>query len=458
MRLYSLVSRHGRVKRGFFPWFAPPDPGATMRYHGWRWDPEKREWVQTEVHSISLSYTVEPEPKPTEPPRPFQTDEVEGWEWSEIYEVWEEREMPKIEKWHYPGELPWPRKPTWMPSRTLPAEVKGWKYIFERAIWEKVAYCDVYQEFRPPQPKYPPGPAEETEVLGWSWSWHYKEWLKVMYAEEIVEATPPRTLPPGLTVEALIADDPYFIQEMAAATALARAGNWSALQSGNAFFKLVADVHFKFPHVTDPANIADDIFRAREVMRAKSVWLASEEAWRMRINALAPSLASQILSKGFVPVLMLIFACVGYLIGMFWERALLAHEYDIVHRDKRGAYLFGGDEWSYAGIRAQTKKGVQYYSGCGSIGTRYVRHKRGYGVGQIDTIDFPGGFVEEGWRWGKFVKYTWSYWELEYVGFLTHSTTDLYRLQGSEDPDFLPEYSFILNDDEVCRNFQEEYL
>lgn len=458
MRLYSLVSRHGRVKRGLFPWFKPPEAGAPMRYAGWRWDPGIREWVAMDVPSIQVKVKPGPYPKPTEPPRPFQTDEVEGWEWSEIYEVWEEREMPKIEKWHYPGELPWPRKPTWMPSRTLPAEVKGWKYQFEGAVWGMVPYCDIYREFRPPQPKYPPGPEGETEVIGWSWSEHYKEWLEVIYAERVIEFEPPGTLPPGLDLT--LASYPghmEMLQNHIRAWALAQGLPWGeaegfarrAMEDFGGYGKaMTSDMYGRvWGHYA--VSFWDKIGRLKFPKPPPRYGLTLEEqyagitAWRETLN---------------VGILVVIAAAIGATIGYILQREVFPQEGEIVHRDKRGTYLFGTDDWLYAGIRAITKKGVQYYSGCGSIGTSYIRHKRGYGAGWVDTIDFPGGFVEEGWHKGLFVKYTWSHWELEYVGFLIHTTKNLYRLQGSEDPEFLSAYSFILNDDEVCRDFTDEYL
>lgn len=337
--------------------------------------------------------------------------------------------MPTEEIWYYPGHVPWPREPTWLPTAELPFEVKGWRYHSRNRCWEKIPYSEVVQQERPPEPRYPPQEAGPTRVPGWYWHEDTKQWLEVMMAEQYVEFEPPRTLPPGVTVEAMIADDPYFIQEMARATILANAGNWAALQQGNVFFKMVADVHLKFPHLKDPTSVADSIFRAREVMHVKGTWLASEEAWRMRINAMDPALQNWRHHITGYAMVIGIAAIVGAFIGDMYRRVTLPKVGDEVIYPDYNVYLLGPGDWYYSRCIGLSAKGKAMFSSCENIGTSYVRHRRGSGVGQTDIIDFPGGFLEEGHKGIYFVKYLWQYWTLEYVGMLYSTGQDHYELK-----------------------------
>jgi len=436
MRLYSLVSRTGKVKRGLLPWFKPPAAGAPTKYYGWTWDPTIERWVKTSEPSMTIRLEPEVYPKPTEPPIPERPAIVDGWEWSEVYECWEKR--PAQRAGHYEVE-PYPPKPDFLPTPETGFEVQGWYYSSRDKEWFK-AECELRMIWvpdpHPEMPKYVPSTGTPTDVKGWSWSEDENAWVQVIYPERIIEFDAPATLPPGITQEAvfeLFSWEQLFVEEV----------------------RVFVDQGYTLEAARRIArDNFDPLLRmlwAKQYAETQSIWQGTAES----LEKIDVFLKEDIAVIGGLSVLA---AVVGAAIGYIMQREIFPTEETITRYDKRGAYLFGPEDWSYAGIRAITEHGVQYYSGCGSIGTSYVRHKRGYGVGHKDTIDFPGGFVEEGWHAGRFVKYTWEYWTLEYVGFLMHSTTNLYRLQGSADPEFLPEYSFMLDDEHVCRNFQEEYL
>ncbi|GAH45606.1 unnamed protein product [marine sediment metagenome] len=67
------------------------------------------------------------------------------------------------------------------------------------------------------------------------------------------------------------------------------------------------------------------------------------------------------------------------------------------------------------------------------IGAEWVRYKRAGKGEKYDIIDFPGGFVEEGFVFPYFVKYTWSHWVLEYVGMLFSVSGNLFALKKADD-------------------------
>lgn len=154
MRLYKLISRHGQRKQRLWPWFKPPAAGAPVRYDGWVWSPELREWTKTQVLKIVIPYTVPEYPKPPAPPRPAQERIVPGWHWQWRYNQW--------------AEIP----------------------LTPQELSEGIE--------RGPEPTRPPGPADPHEVLGWKWYPDEKEWAAIIYAERFVEFEPPRSFPPTL--------------------------------------------------------------------------------------------------------------------------------------------------------------------------------------------------------------------------------------------------------------------
>jgi len=436
MRLYTLETRYGKCKSGLLPWFDPPEPERPMRYYGWHWDPALREWVKHAEEPIEIKYTPKAGPKPSEPPRPEVPEFVDGWFWSKINECWEKRPMPKIENWRYPGELPWPREPTWVPSPELPFESAGWKYNSRLRKWEMVPYCEYTEDERPPEPAYPPGPAGETEVYGWSWFPYYKDWVEVLYAEKVVEFQMSETVNPAVT-EAMV-ENVYPYAEIAerAMRMLIHAGYTpeQAKQYGITVIEMVRNQVMAASRHVQAGRLAQAVKATKDFY---------------------PGVEAEFIMPVVVGIILVLTA---WVVGRIMGSLVLPEEEDVFIAQKKTTYLMGPDEWIYAGFKAQTVKGTKYFQACGSIGTPYVRHKRGYGVGQTDIIDFPGGFLEEGWHAGLFVKYVWSYWKLSYVGFLNNVGGGLYSLQGSTDLEFIAEYASVVLDPDVCWNFTEEYL
>lgn len=426
-----------------------------MKYVGWLWDPSLKEWVPTGVEKTRVTVSVPAYPMPTELPRPAQRLDVPGWYWNGRAGLWEERLMPPKTTWVTPVHPP---EPTELPSRTQPAEVPGWRYSFMYEVWEKAPMdqvrVDVEQE-RPPKPAYPPGMAVSSTPAGWVWYSEAKGWQAIVFKSEIVEFTPPRSLPPGVDLASVFPADPYFTLSVETARKLVETGRWDILAQGDAYWKLVAEVHRLRPAAKFPHLIAEGVFEARAVMHAKGVWLASKEAWQMRMDALGPGAYQGVWEAGFLGVLFLVTALTGYLIGMIMERLsfpevkLLKMDAHVTH------YLLGPEHWVYSTQIGTSQGGHTYYSACERIGTEYTRHKRAAFAGEYDIIDFPGGFVEEGFVFPYFVKYTWQYWTIDYIGMLVSMGPNWYKLKHSDDdPHKWLERGRMLPLDEWCPNFK----
>lgn len=410
MRLYRLIAKVGQMKKRGYPWFDPPAPEAPKKYAGWFWDPEKSEWVETDVEDVTVEIKVPKYPEPTEPPIPAIPLHVPGWYWH-----------GKAGEWQ------------WM-DLTVEEKYEGIQ--------------------RQSKPKYPPGTGGPTEVKGWSWSKKYDEWVATIIIGEQIEFTPPRSLPPGVDVETVFAADPYFQLAFETAQKLVETGRWDLLQQGDAFWKLVYEVHKLCPEAKYPVHIAEGIFKARAVMHAKRTWLASEEAWKMRVNALDPGRTDYFGNTIVFLILAYVASMTGWLIGSIMERITFIDEDMYTLTEKVNTYLLGPENWMYSRHIGTSVKGRPYYSRCQEIGTEYVRHKRARWSGEFDIIDFPGGFVEKGYKFPYFVKYTWSHWLLEYVGFLANVGGDKYMLVESDyDPAARLPRGSTAPYEEWCQNF-----
>jgi len=432
MRLYQLIERVGYVKSGLFPWFSPPAAGAPVRYYGWAWDPETREWVATDLEPIQITIPQEIGPMPSSPPGPARPNRVLGWEWSPSTGKWWEMPMPMVEKLGRKERPPMPEYPYGHPEL---GETKGWAFDFVTRGWTPIEMplemIEVEQE-RPPAPEYTPGPEIPVRVPGWQWNRDEQEWIRVVAAEEFVEFEPPSTLPPYVDVAGLHVVYPLEQQyELFVQSLIAR---------GLA------------PH--EAKRVAEAI--GESVL--KTIWARKTEMNRDMWTDVSTQLRAQtgdLLEKiGVAAVLIIIAAAIGFVIGDILERLTIPRRERISLKPPEPTFLLGPDKWLYGKHVGRSVKGENYYSACYEIGTTYVRHKRGYGVGVIDVIDFPGGFVEEGWAWGKYRKYTWELWTIKYVGFLIRINDGLFRLKRAPlDPDAPPFIVFQMPEAQWCTDF-----
>lgn len=323
--------------------------------------------------------------------------------------------------------------------------------------WQRVPLTrrEASQGIQPsPMPAYIPVEAGITEVQGWSWYREQQRWVATIVMGQSIGFTPPRSLPPGVDLASVFPADPYFLLAFETAQKLVETGRWDILQQGDAFFKLVYEVHRLAPDAKYPVSIAEGMFEARYIMHAKRVWLASEEAWRMRISALDTAKFEGAAVGVGAAILFIVTALTGFLIGTIMERLTFPEDPEDVFDVPRNNYLVGPDDWRYSKHIGSSRKGIQYYSACEGIGTEYVRFKRGLRKGYIDVIDFPGGFVETGYQFPYWVKYTWSHWQLEYVGMLYSVGAEIYALKEA-DQDVGVRYmiGFILPAEEWCSDF-----
>lgn len=407
MRLYKILSRHGQRKRRLWPWFKALPAGAPVRYNGWVWDPKIGEFVRDQVERINVEVKVPKYPKPTQEPRTEQTLYEPGWYWNGRARVWEEIPL-------------------------TPQEISEG---IERGT----------------KPAWPPGTEVPDTVEGWSWEYETKEWVATIVVGQRIGFEPPRSLPPNVDLATVFPADPYFEVSVRTAEVLVAAGRWDILENGDAYFKLVAQVHKLSPTAKYPHLIAEGVFDARYIMHAKRNWLASQEAWQMRVNALGPKAPDYFGATIGIVFLGIVTALTGYLIGSILERITFPPEGDFTLVEPYRMYLLGPDNWSYSRLIGRTVRGRTYYSSCEDIGTEYVRHKRQRGKFGIDVIDFPGGFVETGYKFPYWIKYTWSHWALQYIGMLESVSTRFYRLKKADvDPHATMRGPWMLPEEDWC--------
>lgn len=136
--------------------------------------------------------------------------------------------------------------------------------------------------------------------------------------------------------------------------------------------------------------------------------------------------------------------------GLYWSKPE-----PVMMSPAFSTYLLGPDYWCYGKHVGTSVRGKPYYSCCGEIGTDYCIHKRGPYGSDYDVIDFPDGFIEEGEAWGKFRKYTWTQWDIEYVGFLIRVNDGLFMIKTTDfDPGAPPFPVYMMHESEWCTNFQ----
>lgn len=411
MKLYRLYQRWGRRRRRLYPWFEPPPPDFPMKYDGWVWNPATKEWDEAPVEEISVEVEAPRYPKPTKTPRPAQSLTATGWYWNGRAGVWEEVTMPYEDVLVTPERPP---APSWVPKHPGRFEVPGWKWYERKAEWGTIPMKQIteYREMeRPPKPEYIPGVEVPTEYPGWSWSGRPKEWVATIIMAEKIGFTPPRSLPPQVSDETILAAMP--LEEMYVR-----------------YYEKMIALGMQPHEARKMQQIAGEYMVA--LMKAKRPALAAKP-W----HGVSREVAAQqkIMFQQFtVDALMILVAVViGVLIGTILERLTFPEDPMRPFAVPPGTYLLGPGGWRYSRHVGCSLKGRPFYSECEGIGTGWVRHKRA-GIGEkYDTIDFPGGFVEEGYDFPYFVKYTWSYWLIQYVGMLYSVGPALYALKKADD-------------------------
>lgn len=429
----------------------PPRPAQPLDVPGWYWNGREKEWKEVPIPK-QFKYTEADRPsKPDFVPRPEQGLVQEGWYWNGRTGRWDEAEMP-VEIQYVERARP-PEPPGW-PSRDQPAEVLGWRYSFMYEVWEKIPMPRVPVEVRkqrPPAPVYPPGQYRPSEVLGWRYSdpdqdwvtmampiievdvtperppkpaieprpagaervygWYWnkevKEWLEVVLAKRVIETELPLTLPPGIT-EAKVRTVMSMTEQYEIFYA-----NLKALGMTDTEAKRIGSA------------MVDGFWR----MGKSGVQKMHAKEFQESIKDIAGIARDRVELIQVGAMVVVVGIVIGAMIGTILRRLTLPDQDYFRLTGGVSTYLIGPDNWEYSRCIGTSASGRRYYSACGGIGTTYVRHFRGHGVGQMDTIDFPGGFLEQGYKLPYYVKYLWSHWDLSYVGMLQSVGKDFYVLK-----------------------------
>ena len=436
----------------------PPRKEQSLDVPGWYWDGREKEWKEVPIPEQLEYIEKERPPEPDFLPRPEQGLVEEGWYWNGRKGMWVEAEMP-IETQYVERERP--PEPEGVPTRDQPAEVLGWRYSFIYEVWEKIPMPRVpvqVRKQRPTKPVYPPGPYRPSEVLGWEYSDMYQSWQKVEMPYDVVDVTPER--PPKPKIEPGI-ERPAIVE------------GWSWDEIKEEWFATtiysepveLEDLPTFSPGITQEA--VNNVLPPSEQYKVFydnliAMGLTQTEAkriggsmvdgfWKMTrpvatkiraaeyaksLTPAARAISDQIEFLGVSAALIALSAIVGAMVGTIARRVTLPDEEYYVLSGGIMTYLIGPDNWEYSRYIGRSAKGREYYSACGGIGTSYVRHFRGHGIGEEDTLDFPGGFLEQGYKVPYYVKYVWQSWRLEYVGMLESVGNDFYVLK--EGKGFVP--------------------
>jgi len=390
-----------------YPWFEAPAAGSPLKYEGWVWDPTIVDWVAVAVEKIEVHVAPKREPKPEVEPSEPLADRLPGWFW--VYSQQEWRKDAHFRSGHYALE-PYPPMPTVPPGRVQPQEVDGWKYNWDTFHWEKTTYeqrtiwiTDPW----PPMPDRAPDIGFPDVAGNWSWDYSSKEWVPITIYAESVEIEPPRTLPPGVDEAALF--EMYSWEQLYLEEVQAFVAQGFTLEAA----KRITRENF------------DPLLR---MIRAKS-HAATKNEWNEMAVTLAAREAYLIETIGLYAVLGIIAAVVGVMVGYILQKHILPDPERVFETCKVLTYLLGPEDWIYSRNIGKSVEGSDYFSVCDGIGTDLTRHKRSTWGYEIDNIDFPGGFIESGYQFPYWIKYTWEFWELEYVGFLRSAGPGFYVLK-----------------------------
>lgn len=409
-----------------------PRPAQGLTADGWKWNGRAGVWQEAAMPLEPKLIQPEHPPEPSEWPSRRQPAEVPGWRYSFMYMVWEKTPMPRIKVW-VPKKRP--PKPVYIPGPAKPSEVKGWRYSEIYEVWEKadmpVRKIDVTPK-RGPKPTLEPGPARSFKVEGWKWSRKTNRWIATIIYSETLDFTPPTSLPPGVTQEAVNMVFP-------------------ASEQYKVFYDNLIAMGLT---PTEARRIGGSMVDGFWQMTRSTAEKVRAEQFYRSLYPDAVAVNDMIEKIGVYGALIALSAIIGAVMGDILRRVILPDEE--IFRISGGiiTYLLGPENWSYSRQIGTSVTGRQYFSSCEGIGTTYVRHFRGHGIGQSDTIDFPGGFVETGYKVPYFVKYTWDHWDLSYVGMLSTSGAFDYVLKvGHDFTGEIYRHAEIVPEDEWCPNF-----
>lgn len=346
-----------------------------------------------------------------EPPAPEAPMRYDGWTWDPARKEWLKDVVSPIVLTVQTPRYP---KPDFTPQRGLAKQVPGWKWSDMYECWERVPLTrrEGTLGIKPvSMPKYVPVEARPEETPGWSWHKANKEWVATIVFGEPIRLDVPRSLPPGV-------DDAMILAAMPLEEQYVR------------FYEKMIALGLAPHEARRLQQIAGEYLVA--LMKAKHPQIARGE-WMKMQYAIEAAAKVEFWEAAMPVILGLIATGIGVLIGTILDRLLTPKEEAIMYPARAGTYLLGPGGWTYSRHIGTSAAGRPFYSSCMGIGTEYARHKRGLGKGAIDIIDFPGGFLEEGYDFPYYVKFTWSYWTLQYVGMLYSCGADFYALKESDD-------------------------
>jgi len=303
------------------------------------------------------------------------------------------------------------------PPEVEPGKFAGWQWNAEEGRWEKVPLKPIKVSFPYklyPKPEQLPSRAFSAVQPGWSYSFTTNEWVQTKVMAEPIEFVPPHLMPPGTEVTEAC-----------------------ALAAGQSTLTLMMD---KFIAMGLPGDQAFDLATRINTVKVRHMVVSPTgeyyKLWDGYSNVMGREGMTFLQQVTVGMVLMVIIDDLRLMIdaigrGLMWPKEKIVRMVPIER-----TYLFGPDEWFYADHVSVSPKDVPYYTACEEIGATNAHHLRGH-PGAWDRIAFePGGFLEKGWKAGRFVRYRWEYWEVNYIGFLIRSGENFYRLQvGYEDRD-----------------------
>lgn len=432
MRVYKLIARVGRKRQRMYPFFKAPEAGAPMRYLGWVWKPEIKEWVRVDTEKLKVTLPEREFEKPTEPPKPEQRADVPGWWFNEYMSAWEEIPL-------------------------LPLEIAEG---MERGT----------------MPLFPPGQAGPSRVPGWYWSEEHGAWLEAITAMPVVEFEVPPSLPPEISMDDIVTAAVYDEEIRAVLEVLRhRFDPVTGLtkHSIDNLIRMMENCGMTEAYARNIIKQYQQLTVGLTSAEKAEVWNHASRAiydnWR-KSHRVGTSMARTYWAErvrrslGVKPhgfeatyttvALVFMAAAFGWLIGRLLNKVAFPGDELAISIGGRGAYLLGPGEWCYSKLIGRSAKGRPYYSNCGGIGTAYVRHKRPEYKGGSDIIDFPGGFVEEGHVGAYFVKYTWQYWTLEYVGMSARMGRNWHMLREGNTDQTPMSLAYVLPEDQWCTDFR----
>ena len=338
-----------------------------------------------------------------------------------------------------------------------PVRYAGW-------IWDPANREWLPEEMRPvtvtiepelyPMPTQLPSRVYSAQQPGWSYSFTTHEWVPTIVMATAITAEPIRSLPPDVTMDDVYQAAVYDVNirnvlESLKLGAVPPEGftrvhidNLIRMLEKSGYTRAAADKvmaqYVKLTAGVDPATKAriwkaatKSIFECWQ--RSHKVGTATaQHYWADYVKNSLGETSKSLGPTAAAAVWVLVAAVAGFLLGRLMDLVLTPKEELFVLHEEARTYLIGPEFWKYSRMISRTPAGTPYYSMCEEIGTTWVRLRRGTGAGDVDIIDFPGGFVESGYDFPYFVKYTWSYWTLSYVGMLSHQGTNVYSLRRGD--------------------------